>query len=686
MRLNYRPHGSSSNPDRNKKAAGTRAVEEKFRSIFEASPDYIIVARLDDGKIVEANEGFERLCGWSRQEAVGRTVLDLGLWAQPAQRQELVKLLRREGVARAFPIDFRHRDGRILHVLAAIRVFELAGETMYVAILRDITEEERVRRALKASETRLRTIFDNAPYAIVLHRASDMTYMEINPAYERMFGYSEDEVIGKTVAQVGFVILDRAGFREQTRALLATGRADDQEATVQRRDGRWVTFRYSTRKVELEGEEVFITVTLDVSQQKAVEEGMRQTEEALRESEARFITLFEASPIAFGVFHDAKYNYAAVQFNEAWYKTFRYQPDDVVGKPTTGFKFQVNPGDRPRMLELLESDGEANAFECWLRCADGEEILCAVTARKLVVGDHWLVLAAYVDITRQRQAEADLQQLNVTLENRVQERSQALQKAQAELMRSEKLAALGSLVAGVAHELNTPIGNSLMVASTLVEETGDIRDQLAKGIRRAALENYLAAAANGGNLLVRNLGRAAELIQSFKNVAVDQASDQRREFELGTVVTETLEVLGRPKVNHGVVIAADLEPGLRMNSYPGSLEQVLINLINNALLHAFEGRPEGTIRIGARAVDEEQIELTVSDDGIGIPPENLSRVFDPFFTTRLGKGGSGLGLSIVSSLVENVLGGRISVSSQPGLGTQFRIRIPLIAPERAAGS
>jgi signal transduction histidine kinase len=293
-----------------------------------------------------------------------------------------------------------------------------------------------------------------------------------------------------------------------------------------------------------------------------------------------------------------------------------------------------------------------------------------------------------------RQREVDLRDLNAELEARVQARTEdlemanaelsaamnTLEQAQDELVRSEKMAALGSLVAGVAHELNTPIGNSLMVASTLQERTDEFESGIEKGLTRTALNRQLSTSREAAASLVRNLQRAGELIASFKQVAVDQTTSARRRFALDEVVHEIILTLSPALKKMPWKIESDVPTGIWLESYPGPLGQVLTNLINNAVLHAFDGLSVGMIRVGARSLDESSMQLTLSDDGNGILPEHLPRIFDPFFTTRMGRGGTGLGLSICHNIVENILGGRVNVASTPGQGTVFTLTLPLVAP------
>ena len=292
--------------------------------------------------------------------------------------------------------------------------------------------------------------------------------------------------------------------------------------------------------------------------------------------------------------------------------------------------------------------------------------------------------------------ELALQELNATLEQRVAQRTQeltraneqlvtalqTLQRTQDELLRAEKLVALGSMVAGIAHELNTPIGNAVLAASTLQDHNGRFRDDFDGGaVRRSSLQNYLDDSHTACAILLRNLQRANDLIRSFKQIAIDQTSAQRRRFRLDEVVAEILLAMQPTLKKTPYTVLQEIEDELWMDSYPGPLGQILTNLINNSVLHAFAGRDHGTIRISARSLGAQRLELLVSDDGQGIAPENLGRVFDPFFTTRLGTGGSGMGLNIVHTLATRVLGGQIEVSSSPGHGCRFRLELPHCAPQ-----
>lgn len=309
---------------------------------------------------------------------------------------------------------------------------------------------------------------------------------------------------------------------------------------------------------------------------------------------------------------------------------------------------------------------------------------------------HFNLMAAAIRlrISALEDSRAEIERLNAELEQRVAERTRELansntalensikdlQATQESLIQSEKLASLGSLVAGVAHELNTPIGNALMVATTLEDKTKAFMVDAQAGLKRSTLNKYLDSVASSCPLITRNLVRAADLITSFKHVAVDQTSSQRRQFDLYQVAKEIADtsVCTFKKTPYQLII--DIPQGLIMDSYPGPFGQVLTNLITNALTHAFEGREHGRMHLGAWQQESGHIVLEFSDNGKGIPPDNLKHIFDPFFTTRLGHGGSGLGLNIVHNIVEGLLGGLILVSSVPEQGTRFTITLPVQAP------
>ena len=253
----------------------------------------------------------------------------------------------------------------------------------------------------------------------------------------------------------------------------------------------------------------------------------------------------------------------------------------------------------------------------------------------------------------------------------------SLRQAQKQLVESEKLASLGQLVAGVAHEINTPVGISVTGASTLAEETERLRALYAAGtMKRSDLNNYVTTASTISKLLLSNMERAATLIQSFKEVAIDQTSEERRSFRLKPYIDEILLNISPILRKTPHVIAVNCADAIEVDTYPGALSQVLTNFVMNALLHAFQDGRHGKMAITVQEPDQASIELRFSDNGCGIPEDHLPKIFDPFFTTMRGRGGSGLGLNIIHNLVTSTLQGRINVESEVNVGTTFILHFP----------
>jgi signal transduction histidine kinase len=259
-----------------------------------------------------------------------------------------------------------------------------------------------------------------------------------------------------------------------------------------------------------------------------------------------------------------------------------------------------------------------------------------------------------------------------------------LRRVQADLARAERLSSLGLMVAGVAHELNTPLGSAKLSLSTLQQSINTLRARMRSGLKRSDLDGFIGNAELAAELTQAAVTRAASLVQRFKQVAVDRTAMERRDFDLAEVVMDADPRLRKWDAGNPIGLRLELQAGLHMSSYPGPLEQAVSNLLSNALTHAFRDRETGTITLQAMEDGPDHVLLRVDDDGRGIDAENLARIFDPFFTTSRHEGGTGLGLHIVSQLVTEVLGGTLQaeniVSPRWGTGARFSLRLPRAAP------
>ncbi|MDG4594888.1 MAG: ATP-binding protein, partial [Candidatus Contendobacter sp.] len=408
-----------------------------------------------------------------------------------------------------------------------------------------------------------------------------------------------------------------------------------------------------------------------------------RTETALKESERKYRELVEnANNIILRWNPQGEITF----INEFGLKLFGYSKEELIGQHVLGTIVPLDETTDRDLRPLMEDirlyperfehnihNIRRNGARLWIDWTN-----------KAVLDEHGQVVEIFSvgsDITDRKWVEEELERHREHLEELVAERTAELRQAMAQLVQTEKLAALGSLVAGVAHELNTPLGNARVVAGSLGEHLREFAAAVESGtLRRSHLDAFLGRSQEAVDLLERNTARAADLIGHFKQVAVDQTSARRRRFDLRQTVEELLLTL-QPQFKHTAHrVELDIPPGIELDSYPGPLEQVFANLIDNSLTHGFAGVETGRIQLQAQVVDPTRVALRYADDGTGIPTAILNRIFEPFFTTRLGQGGSGLGLYIVYNLVTGVLGGQIQVQNAPGRGSAFELTLPVIAP------
>lgn len=288
------------------------------------------------------------------------------------------------------------------------------------------------------------------------------------------------------------------------------------------------------------------------------------------------------------------------------------------------------------------------------------------------------------NITARRRIEDELRLAKTGAEKALAE----LRVAQSSLITSEKMASLGSMVAGMSHEISTPLGNGVSAASLLAEALRKLRESFERGdLRRADMEEFLSASGQATRILESNLERASQLMRVLKQVSVDQTSDAKRSFDAGRYADEILLSLAPALRRMPHRVDLHCPAGLMLSHRPGAFGQIITNLVLNALQHAFTGRSApGVVRISISPVSRERVMLEVADDGVGMTDEVIARIFEPFFTTRRNEGGTGLGLHIVYTLVTQVLGGSISVQSAPDLGSRFVVLFPHEGTDELPGS
>lgn len=557
-------------------------------------------------------------------------------------------------------------------------------------LINGIRLRHRSEQALRQSTQNYLALFNSSSDAIIVRDGKSTAIVEVNPRFCSLYGYSPSEALKLNANQLS----DEANLYTEAMLMQRVELARLEgpqffEWRSRRKDGSAFWSEVSlTVFQQPEGERIVSTVR-DISDRKQLE----TQAQAFRHQVTQ---IYQNLPVAVFVI-DAQHRITfwneqmtrltgvpakeMIGNHEAWrgvYPTARpCLVDAVVDGLDTEALTQLY-GDQVRRSDEVNGALEGEAYipaladrpAAWLR-------FCAAPLRDeggRVTG----AIETVIDVTALKRTQESLLTLNQQLEARVAARSHELEMAMQQLVQADKMAALGSLVAGVAHELNTPLGNLLTAATTITEVSTAFGLELLGGRpRRAEVKARLEQLQQAGHLIERNTQRAAKLVEDFKQITVDQSSRRQREFALLDLVNDTLSMMSSSHLLDKAQLQLEIAPTIRLHSFPGPLEQVLSHLLTNSVKHGFEAQALGHITIQAD-IEESAVLISYADDGCGIAPAALKHLFEPFYTTRFGQGGSGLGLYIVYNLVTNVLGGSIAVSSAPGRGCRFDLRLPLL--------
>jgi PAS domain S-box-containing protein len=645
-----------------------RKSEERFSKAFHQNPDSVTITHLDDAVILEANPGFEQVFGYAREEVVGRSGLSngLGLWVREEDRLRLVNALRERGEV-VDVVPFRRKDGAIRDGLLSWTQIEIDGAPCVLSITRDVTEGRRQEAALKASEEKFARAFFASPASSVISRVADGTLVEVNPAFERAYGYRRDEIIGRTALAAGIGIwADEADRAALVGELLATGRVDGREASFRHKDGSVRRSLVSWRTIEVDGSQCILSIAIDLTERLAMEH-------ALRDSESRFRLLAENSTDLISR-HDPRgvYLYAS----PACRALLGFEPGELVGR----LAYELfHPDDTAAIsashMQVVEQGGPST-ISYRIRRKDGSTTWFESVSRAVrdpSTGALMEIQVSSRDVSERKAAEArDLEH-------------------ERQLFQAAKLVSLGTLVSGIGHEINNPNNFIRLNAQTMLELWPDMHRLLAeandaepggiaiRGISFDRAEQVVEKLLRG---IEEGSRRIERLIVSLRDFARGDEGDLTDLVDLGAVVRSAIMIINSlvHKATQAFTVreAPDL-PRIRGNYH--QLEQVVINLLTNAC-QALSSRQQGvSVSTSAAQATGGTIEvvLEVTDEGEGISPDVLPRITDPFFTTKSGRGGSGLGLAVSSRIVANH-GGKMSFESAVGKGTVATVRLPAAGP------
>ena len=707
-----------------------------YRDFLETLPGIVFKNVITEGGEVIAREwlspNLEEHYGYTEEQLVDREFYkSLFLDGSNERRQEALRHAIETGDYVEAELKMRHGDGGIrwFAIYAAVSPLE-DGNYTYSGILLDITARketeaeldqksrqvedsllalEEANSALEQSREYYKDILETLPGVVFRNVVSkDLSSIDrvfLSDGAVAQHGYSIEQLTDDDFFQSLF----DGDFYEQRKAAIIrgieTGDRIDFEVRMKHADGDYHWYRaHATAKPLADGKYTYNGLYLDVTDRKMAELELEEkqlslelTNKKLEESEALYRDVVETIPGL--VFQStatpdaviSKRDYMSPQAESI----FGYGVEEILKRDF--FERTIIPEDLEKTVQALKECIEQRTpfrVDYRFKRADGEIRWLQVNAntRRLRNGNV-TVHGVGLDVTEAKRAEIAIEEVNKGLERLVENKTKDLQSANSELetavlelhqtqdalVQSEKLASLGQLVAGIAHEINTPIGVSLTAITNLADRsTTTLTSFETNSLSRSMLEAHFGLISESNSIILSNLRRASELIRSFKQVAVDQTSQEKRTVDIGQYTNEILKSLSPILKPHAISVSVDMPKSCRIDLQTGNFAQILTNLITNASMHAFDQEmQESKELVIAGKLHNDELEVIVQDNGKGMPDSVAQKIFDPFYTTKRNAGGTGLGMHIVYNLVTQGMGGSINCETEPGIGTTFTVRFPV---------
>lgn len=637
--------------ERKRAEASLRESEERFSKAFRASPDGLVISRISDGAIVEVNDSFVSLSGYERDEMIGKSTIELGFYANPADRQRSLAILEEQNYVRDFEFEMKRKSGEARLISFSAEPLNLGGEHCWLTIVRDITERRQAEEALRESEERFAKAFRASPDVLVITRLSDGVILEANDSWATLFGYGREEVIGKSWTLVDLVV-DPAERQRAQAILKEQNNIRDFEMAVKGRSGETRLVTISGEWLEVRGERCFLTIVRDITERKQAEEALRRSEEQARRQLAQIEAIYATAPAGL-CFLDTELRFVSI--NDHLARIDGLSVEDHLGHKLPEVLPEVNEKVELIFQRIIETGEPALNIEVTTETPSQPGVtrhfIDSFYPIKDEDGRMLGINAVVVEITQRKKIEEERERLL---------RQEKAARAEAEAANRMK----DEFLATISHELRTPLTSILGWARMLIG--GDLSEDQS----RHAIE-VIGQSAQAQNSLIDDILDTSRIITGRLKLEV-------RPVEIERILQAAIDVV-RPSAEAKRIalrVAIEDQGGVVFGD-ANRLQQAIWNLLSNAVKFTNEG---GGIEARLTRAGG-QVEITVSDTGMGIEPQFLPYVFDRFrqadSTSTRKYSGLGLGLAIVRHIVE-MHGGGVSASSPgKGQGATFKIRLPL---------
>jgi two-component system sensor histidine kinase/response regulator len=659
-----------------------RESEEKFRNLFEHAKDAVILADADTGLLVDINPAACKMIGLPKDKIIGQhqTII------HPPEMAEKFKQVFREHVEKGL-IDsddtiLQRADGTRIAASVSASVTKIGDKTFIQGVFRDISGRKRMEEALKDSEEKFSKAFNVSANAISITDLSNNQFIEINESYSRFTGYSREEVIGRTAAELKLWVMDEE-LKKLGNILEKEGKFRNMEFHSRMKSGEIRTGLASAELINIGGKACRIVVTTDITERK-------NAEEALRDSQEKYSKIFSTNANAIGITSNKTNLF--IEANEAFTRFTGYSHDEVIGHAATELNLWVKQEELKRWMDTLKADGKVYNQEFSSRMKSGEIRIGLASAEIINIGGEPCRIISITDITERKRMEHELSDYRTHLEELVQKRTTELSTVNAlledeldqrkliqkELVQARDAAeeanrAKSDFLARMSHEIRTPIHGVIGTVNLLLDTELKEEQRQYGSMARASAESLLG--------IIND-------ILDFSKIEAGQLVLEEMDFDLQATIEEAFQPMALAAHKKGTELTCRVAPGVPtvLVGDAGRLRQTIVNLLGNGVKFTEQGEVSASVAIESDSNDSIELHFVVRDTGIGIPPEKQSLLFNPFIQGNGSKyGGTGLGLVICRRLV-GMMQGRIWLESQPGQGSAFHFTAKFKKSASAASS